>query len=111
MATQLAFRTPQGAVSVPVGQTKNLGTVNVGNFRQIRVVADERVGSQSNVVIRLTITEGTELVAQLDVLNLTPGAQVTRVYDVPGRALTVFAAAVGTTSGSSSTDVLVYGFA
>jgi hypothetical protein len=111
MATQLAFRTPQGAVSVPVGQTKNLGTVSVGNFRQIRVVADERSGSQSNMVIRLTITEGNELVAQLDVLNLTPGAQVTRVYDVPGRTLTVFAAAIGTTSGSSAMDLLVYGFA
>jgi hypothetical protein len=111
MPTQLAFRTPPGAVSIPVGQTRSLGTVNVGNFAQIRVVADARVGSQSNVAIRLTITEATELVAQLDVLNLTPGAQVTRVYAVPGRTLTVFAAAIGAQVGTSAVDVLVYGFA
>jgi len=109
MATVLAFRTAVGAVSIPVGGSKELGAVDVHSFRQIRVVADERVGSASSVVIRLTITEGTELVAQLDTLTLAPHSQTTRVYDVPGNKLTVFADAVGSGSGSASVDVLIYG--
>ena len=58
MATTLAFRTTPGAVSIPVGQSKTLGAVDVHSFERIRVVADERVGSAGPVVIRLTITEG-----------------------------------------------------
>jgi type III secretion protein HrpB1 len=72
--TVLAFRTPQGGVSIPAGQSKQLGVVDVSMFDQIRVVADERVGSGSGINIRLTITEGNELVAQLDVLPLSPHA-------------------------------------
>jgi hypothetical protein len=109
-ATKLAFRTAPGAVSIPVGQSKQLGVVDVHPFERIRVVADERVGSASNVVIRLTITEGNELVAQLDTLTLSPHSQVTRVYEVPGTKLTVFADATGTGSGSASVDVLIYGY-
>ena len=108
MGTKLAFRTPVGAVSIPAGQSKELGTVDVSPFSQIRVVADERVGSGTGVNIRLTITEGNELVAQLDVLSLTPHSQVTKVYDVPGTKLTIFADAVGG-KGSDGVDVLVYG--
>jgi len=104
----LAFRTPPGGVVIPAGQSKQLGAVDVSKFSQIRVVADERVGSPTGVSIRLTITEGNELVAQLDVLALTPHSQVTRVYDVPGVKLTVFADAVGGT-GSDGIDVLIYG--
>lgn len=110
MATQLAFRTPPGAVSIPVGSSKNLGTVDVHLFERIRVVADERVGSASNVVIRLTITETNELVAQLDTLTLAPHSQITRVYEVPCTKLTIFADAVGAGSGSASVDVLLYGY-
>jgi hypothetical protein len=109
MATQLAFRTPPGGVSIPVGQSKTLGTVDVHTFERIRVVADERVGS-ANVVIRLTMTEGDELVAQLDTLILAPHSQTTSVYEVPGTKLTVFADAVGTGSGSATVDVLIYGY-
>ncbi len=108
MSTKLAFRTPAGAVTIPAGQSKQLGVVDVSPFSQIRVVADERVGSGTGVSIRLTITEGSELVAQLDVLTLTPHTQVTKVYDVPGTKLTIFADAVGGT-GSDGVDVLVYG--
>jgi type III secretion protein HrpB1 len=108
MSTKLAFRTPVGGVSVPAGQSKQLGTVDVSPFSQIRVVADERIGSASGIRIRLTLTEGNELVAQLDVLHLAPHSEVTRVYDVPGTKLTVFADAVGG-SGSDGLDVLVYG--
>ena len=111
MTTKFAFRTPAGALPIPVGQTKTLGVVDVVPFNQIRVVADERVGSAGQVVIRLTITEGNELVAQLDTLTLQPHAQVTRVYDTPCTKLTVFADAVGGGSGQSSVDVLIYGSA
>ena len=94
MGTKLAFRTPPGSVSIPAGQSKQLGVVDVSPFSSIRVVADERVGSGTGVNIRLTITEGNELVAQLDVLTLTPHTQVTKVYEVPGAKLTIFADAV-----------------
>ena len=82
--------------------------MDVGPYDQIRVVADERVGSGSNVQIRLTITEGSELVAQLDTFALSPESQVTRVYDVPATKLTIFADAVSGT-GTDAFDVLVYG--
>ena len=108
MPTSLAFRTPVGAVSIPVGQSKTLGAVDVHPFERIRVVADERVGSAGPVVIRLTITEGNELVSQLDTLTLHPHSQQTKVYEVPGNKLTIFADATGT-SGSSAIDLLVYG--
>jgi hypothetical protein len=109
-STKLAFRTAPGAVSIPVGQSKQLGTVDVHSFERIRVVADERVGSASNVVIRLTITEGNELVAQLDTLTLAPHSQITKVYEVPATKLTVFADAGGGGSGEASVDVLIYGY-
>src|ERR1700747_716552 len=89
--TVLAFRTPAGGVSIPAGQSKQLGVVDVSLYERIRVVADERVGSGTGISVRLTITEGSELVAQLDVLHLTPHAQITNVYEVPGTTLTVFA--------------------
>lgn len=107
--TVLAFRTPPGAVSIPAGQSKQLGVVDVSVFERIRVVADERIGSGSGIQIRMTITEGSELVAQLDVLHLTPNSQVTKVYDVPGTKLTIFADASGGT-GSDGVDVLIYGY-
>ena len=108
MSNVLAFRTPVGAVSIPAGQSKQLGVVDVSPYAKIRVVADERIGSGTGINIRLTITEGNELVAQLDTFSLTPHSQVTRVYDVPGTKLTVFADAVGG-SGSDGVDVLIYG--
>src|SRR5438105_4593571 len=108
MPTTLAFRTPVGGVSVPAGQSKQLGTVDVHNFSKIRVVADERVGSPTGVTIRLTITEGNELVAQLDTLSLAPHSQLTRLYDVPGPTLTVFADAIGG-AGNAGLDVPIAG--
>ena len=108
MGTSLAFRTPQGGISVPAGQSKELGIVDVSKYSQIRVVADERVGSGSGISIRLTITEGNELVAQLDVLSLLPHSQITRVYPVPGTKLSIYADALGG-AGSDALDVLVYG--
>jgi hypothetical protein len=108
MSTKLAFRTNVGGVAIPAGQSKELGSVDVSPYSKIRVVADERVGSPTGISIRLTITEGNELVAQLDTLTLTPHSQVTKVYDVPGTKLTIYADAVGGT-GSDAIDVLIYG--
>jgi len=108
MGTKLAFRTPPGGVSIPAGQSKQLGVVDVSSFSKIRVVCDERVGSPTGVGIRLTMTEGSELVAQLDNLRLSPHSQITREYEVPGTKLTVFADAMGG-SGSDGVDVLIYG--
>ena len=110
MSTTLAFRTSPGGVSIPAGQSKQLGSVEVSPFSKIRVVADERVGSGTGINIRLTITEGNELVAQLDILHLSPHSQVTRVYDVPGTKLTIFGDAIAG-GGNDAVDVLVYGSA
>lgn len=108
MSTTLAFRTKVGGVSIPAGQSKKLGVVSVSKYSKIRVVADERFNSPTAVNIRLTITQGNELVAQLDILHLSPHSQITRVYDVPGTKLTIYADAVGGT-GSDAVDVLIYG--
>jgi len=105
----LAFRTPPGGVTIPAGQSKQLGIVDVSQYERIRVVADERVGSGTGISVRITITEGNELVSQLDVLHLTPHAEVTRVYEVPGTKLTIFADATAG-SGQDALDVLVYGW-
>jgi type III secretion protein HrpB1 len=107
--TALAFRTPPGAVSIPLGQSKELGQVNVKKCKRIRIAADERAGSAGPIRIRVTITEGKELVAQLDTLTLPPHTQLTRVYEMPGRELTLFADAVSGGTGNSSVDVLIYG--
>ncbi len=108
MATTLLFRTAAGAVNIPAGTMKTLGTANVANSQQIRVVCDERIGSGTGVTIMLTITEGNELVAFLDTIVLAPHAQATRVYDVPGTLLTISAQA-NAGAGNASVDVLVYG--
>jgi type III secretion protein HrpB1 len=106
--SKLLFRTPAGSVSIPAGTSKQLGTIDVTLYSKIRIVADERVGSGTGVVIRVTITEGTELVAQLDTISLAPHAQITKVYDVPAAKLTIFADALAG-SGSDGVDVLIYG--
>ncbi len=102
----LAFRTKPGAETVNAAESKVLGTVDVSTFERIRVVADERVGGTCNVWIRLTITEW---VAFLDHIMLTPHAQMTRVYDVPGTKLTVAIDGVGPANTKGSVDVLIYG--
>ena len=106
--SKLLFRTPAGGVAVKAGTSKQLGIVDVTAYSKIRIVADERVGSGTGIVIRVTITEGTELVAQLDTITLAPHSQATRVYDVPGTKLTIFADALAGT-GSDGVDVLIYG--
>ncbi|HTK09345.1 MAG TPA: hypothetical protein VL485_19400 [Ktedonobacteraceae bacterium] len=109
MGTALAFRTPVGGTSIAVGHSETLGSVDVSPYSKIRLVADERVGSAANVTLRLTITEGNEWVAQLDTPVLSPHSQISKVYDVPGRKLTVIADVAGAGSGQASIDVLIYG--
>jgi hypothetical protein len=105
----LAFRTKVGAESVKGGETKELGHVDTSRFDKIRLVADERVGSTCNVLVRLTFMEGNELVAFLDTVLLTPHAQTTRVYDVPGTKIDVSIDGIGAASTSGAVDVLIYG--
>jgi type III secretion protein HrpB1 len=105
----LAFRTTPGSITIPGGQTKLLGVVDVSMYDRIRLVADERIDSTANMILRLTFTEGEELVAQLDTVLLTPHSQMTRVYDVPGTRLSVYADSVGATGTKGSVDVLIYG--
>ncbi|HET9741620.1 MAG TPA: hypothetical protein VFQ00_02620 [Terriglobales bacterium] len=105
----LAFRTKVGAQPINAGETKEIGIVDVSQFDKIRLVADERIGSGCNVLIRLTITEGNELVAFLDEVLLAPHQQLTRVYDLPCTKLTVFMVGVGNPGAKGAADVLIYG--
>lgn len=105
----LAFRTKPGAETINAGESKDLGVVDVSHFDKIRLVADERVDSTCNVLIRLTITEDNELVAFLDHIVLTPHAQMTRVYDVPCTKLTIAIDGAGAPGTKGAVDVLLYG--
>jgi len=105
----LAFRTKPGAENIKGGESKELGMVDVSHFDKIRLVCDERIGSTCNVFVRLTITEGNELVAFLDHILLTPHAQLTRVYDVPGTKISVAIDGVGAANTQGAVDVLIYG--
>ena len=105
----LAFRTKVGAEPVKGGESKVLGTVDTSQFERIRLVADERVGSTCNVAIRLTITEGSEWVAFLDHLILTPHSQLTKVYEVPTTKLTVAIDGIGAQNTEGAVDILIYG--
>jgi hypothetical protein len=77
-------------VDIPVGQTKKLGNINVGNSQMIRVWAGSRATSQSDVTIRLGITIDVAQVTDLDArLFLKQGADYDRLYSVPGITLAV----------------------
>lgn len=105
----LAFRTKPGAESVRGGETRELGTIETSSFDKIRLVCDERIGSTCNVLVRLTIMEGTELVAALDSVLLSPHGQATRTYDVPATKIQVSIDGIGPANTQGSVDVLVYG--
>ena len=105
----LAFRTPPGAKSINAGQTEVLGTVDTSRFDKIRLVADERAGSTCDILVRLTIMEGNELVAFLDEVTLKPHSQLTRVYDVPATKLEVTIVGIGAPNTKGAADVLIYG--
>jgi hypothetical protein len=96
-------------VSIPVGESKELGAVEVRAFSAIRLYAIEHFGSAGSVRIRLTLTEGNDLFAQLDTPVLAPHSEMTQVYEVPGNKLTVFADAIGPGAGSAGIEVLIFG--
>ena len=49
------------------------------------------------------------LYSELDTIILTPHSQTTRVYDVPGTQLSIYADTVGAAGTNGSLDVLIYG--
>ena len=90
MPTTLAFEN-----SFQVGQSMHdLGTVEVRDFAQIRILAFARRDSL-NLKITLVAEEPGHRIATLDTLLLGPGESATRVYDVPGTMVAVFAEAAG----------------
>lgn len=107
--TSLVFATPPGALRVDIGPDefeRRIGprSIDVSAFRQIRLVAVERVGSPTNVRIRL-LTGG----HTLDVVELSPRSEVTRVYDVPGMSISIAVVALGPGPGSNFVDIVIYG--
>src|SRR3954453_713488 len=48
-STALLYRTPAGAESLAAGTSKNLANISTASYRHLRIVADERTGSVSNV--------------------------------------------------------------
>jgi hypothetical protein len=107
-ANALLFRTQGGAVSLGAGTSKHVADVATAGYRKLRIVADERVGSATNVSFRVTILEGSELVAQLSTFTLSPHSERTFTIDVPPRAVAIYADAAGG-SGTDAFDFLVYG--
>lgn len=105
----LAFRTHPGGESISGGQSKDLGVVDTSHYERIRLVVDERIDSTCNIAIRLTVTEGNELVAFLDHLVLTPHSQLTKVYEVPCTKITVAIDGIGAPTTKGAVDVLIYG--
>ena len=92
----------------PRRSKKELGNVDVNEFSQIRVVADERVGSATGINIRLTITEGSELVRNWTPFRSHLISKSTWVNDVLAKNLTVFADPVDGDGGNDALDLLIY---
>lgn len=106
--TMLLFTTPLGGDAIQTGTTKAIASLNTSRCARIRVVATERVGSPTNVTIRLILMQGEAQVAHLDALALNPRGEVTKVYEVPGIKLGLLAEAVSGQHGIDSFDLLVY---
>jgi len=107
-STLLLYRTPVGAQSQAAGTTKIIANIPTAGYKKIRVLADERIGSPTNVRFMVTITEGSELVGHILDFNLTAQSGRSFVLDVPGKAVAIQAqTAAG--SGNDAFDFLVYG--
>ncbi len=113
---RLVFRTPPGSRHIPAGQTVRLtdsipGGIPTANFYTIRTYAVCRRDGTVPVAFYINVldAENDELIFNLDQFTLQPGESLTRVYDVPGRALVVFAAAASGTGGTG-VDFGVLGF-
>lgn len=94
---RLVFRTPPGAVRIPAGTSLRLpfggGSIHIANFSTIRVYCNSRPSGNRpvSVYIHVLDKENDELIFLLDHFTLLPGGSFTQTYDVPGRALVVFA--------------------
>jgi hypothetical protein len=79
MGTTLLFNTPLGGESIPAGSNRDIAVFDVNNFNEIRVFAGQRTGP--GVQLILVVVVDSDMVAWLDVLNLTAAAEgITRVH-------------------------------
>jgi hypothetical protein len=82
VSTTLAFKTH---AKVSSGGWSSLGTVDVHEFTQIRVLAYTNRDSAAAAKIHLIMIEGEESVGSMDILSVEVEGNVSRVYDVPGK--------------------------
>jgi len=109
MPTQLIFQTTPGGAVVVVGETENLGNVDVSEYTRIRLVAGQRPGQIASAVITVILVDGNEPVAVLTTIQLWQQGSRTCVFEVPGTQLAFQASTTGGDLGSSVTvDLLVY---
>jgi hypothetical protein len=108
MTTKLVWRPPH-PTEILAGKSVQLGVVDVSPFSAIRVIAFAK-DTAPVVTLELIATAGMggDRFTYLDRLQLPTGG-ITRVYQVPGLALTIDAVAAAGT-GSTWIDVLIFGF-
>jgi hypothetical protein len=90
------------------GQNINLGGRDVSGYKQIRLFADAKAGSYGAVSITISMyeptTAGRVFVGILDNITLQPGQSVTRVYNVPGKLLSLTG-----TGSKGMVSIVLYG--
>lgn len=108
--TQLLYRTPYGGSIIKCGTIQNLVVaLKVREYPSIRLLIDNRKSSNSTVSVSLIFTEEMDLLIPLDIIILPPGKSFTKVYDIPGTALTIRVEALPE-NGHDSIDLFIYGF-
>ena len=112
----LVFRTQPGSRHIPAGETVRLTDglpdgIPVENFYTIRIYAVCRLDGTVPVAFFINVLdlENRELIFNIDSFTLQPAHSLTRTYDVPGRALVVFAEAEPGVGGTGI-DFGVLGF-
>ncbi len=114
---QIVFRTPVGSRPIPAGEQVRLNDglpngIPVAKYKTIRIYARGRLDGTVNVSFSIFVLDvkNDELIFLLDRFTVSPkGATITKTYDVPGRALVVFATGDPGT-GSTGIDFGVIGF-
>lgn len=98
--TRLLFKTPQGGQAVPAGETVRLTSgfscgVPVAKYPVIRLYCNSSAASVIPVSLRINLLDckSDQLLFLLDEFTLGAGESTTRVYEVPGQALSVSASA------------------
>jgi hypothetical protein len=107
---ELVWRTPAGGISIHSGPT-DVGVVDVSAYSKIRVLARPHFYIAGDLKIYLKLTEGSDAFFIIDSLDLfAAGNHPTRVYDVPGSKLTIFAEAkFQSPQDAIPIDVVIYG--